>query len=91
MDAHVLMGDDSTIFRVEFLDGRTVDMEFGEDATRSLRETLDRSTTIVACPDCGDLAPITGGIPTREMPRCARCDDEMRGVVEVTIVEKDDE
>jgi hypothetical protein len=81
----------TTTFRVEFLDGQTVDMEFDEDTAHSLHETLDRSTTIVACPDCGDLAPITGGIPTREMPRCARCDDEMRGVTEVTIVEKDDE
>jgi uncharacterized protein YbaR (Trm112 family) len=77
----------TTTFRVEFLDGRPVDMEFDTDATRSLRRTLDQATTIVACPDCGDLCPITGGIPTT-MPQCARCDDPMHGVTEVTVVRK---
>lgn len=80
-----------TTFRVEMLDGGTVDMDFGEDATDSLRQTLDRATTILACPDCGDLVPVTGGVPRREMPRCARCEDPLQGVAEVTIVGVEEE
>jgi hypothetical protein len=80
----------TTTFRVEFLDGRMVDMEFDTDATRSLWRTLDQAATIVACPDCGDLCPITGGIPTA-MPLCAFCGDPMYGVTEVTVVREGDE
>ena len=75
--------DQTTTFRVEFVTGETVDMEFGDEATESLRNLLPQATTILGCPDCGDLAPITGGIPQREMPRCARCEDELTGVTEV--------
>ena len=75
--------DHITTFRVEFMTGKTVDMEFGDEATESLRNLLPQATTILGCPDCGDLVPVTGGIPKREMPRCARCDDELTGVTEV--------
>ena len=78
------MTDDcTTAFRVEFITGETVDMEFGDGATESLRDLLPQATTILGCPDCGDLVPVTGGIPTREMPRCARCKGELTGVTEV--------
>jgi hypothetical protein len=70
-------------FRVEFVTGETVDMEFGDEAAESLRDLLPQATTILGCPDCGDLVPVTGGIPTREMPRCARCEGELTGVTEV--------
>ena len=72
-----------TTFQVEFITGETVDMEFGAEATASLRNLLPQATTILGCPDCGDLVPVTGGIPKREMPRCARCEDELTGVTEV--------
>lgn len=80
-----------TTFRVEFVTGETVDMEYDEDAADSLRNLLPQATTIVGCPDCGDLAPITGGIPTREMPPCARCDEPMTGVTEVHEIEDGEE
>lgn len=70
-------------FRVEFVGGRTVDMEFGTDAAESLRELLPKATTILGCADCGDLCPVTGGAPRREMPPCARCDEPMSGVTTV--------
>lgn len=79
--------DNSTTFRVETVDAGTVDMSFGAEDAASLRELLDDASTILACPDCGDLAPVTGGIPRREMPRCPRCEDPLHGVVEVTVVE----
>jgi len=75
--------DQNTTFRVEFITGETVDMGFGDEATESLRELLPKAATILGCPDCGDLVPVTGGIPKREMPRCARCDDKLTGVTEV--------
>jgi len=75
--------DRTTTFRVEFITGETVDMEFDDEATESLRDLLPQATTNLGCPDCGDLVPVTGGIPTREMPRCARCEDELTGVTEV--------
>lgn len=74
---------ETTTFRVEFITGRTVDMEFGGEATKSLRESLSNATTILGCPDCGDLAPVTGGIPLREMPRCLGCGAELTGVTVV--------
>lgn len=86
------MGEtDHTTFRVEFLTGETVEMSFDADDTRSLRSLLDRATTILGCPDCGDLAPVTGGIPTREMPLCPRCEEPLRGVTEVHRLEDADE
>jgi len=75
--------NDETTFRVEFITGETVDMGFEDEAAESLRTLLPQATTILGCPDCGDLAPVTGGIPKREMPRCARCEDELTGVTEV--------
>jgi hypothetical protein len=47
---------------------------------------LNRATTIVACREGHDIIPITGGIPKREMPRCARCDREAVGVVKIEVV-----
>ena len=84
------MSDDVT-FRVETLTAGTVDMGFDEETAESLRAHLDEAITILACPDCGDLAPVTGGIPTREMPRCPRCEKPLHGVVEVTEIEATDE
>jgi len=75
--------DRTTTFQVEFVTGETVDMEFKDEAAESLQNLLPQATTILGCPDCGDLAPVTGGIPKREMPRCARCEDELTGVTEV--------
>jgi len=75
--------DHTTTFRVEFISGETVDMEFGNGAAESLRELLPQATTMLGCPDCGNLVPVTGGIPKREMPRCAHCEDELTGVTEV--------
>lgn len=83
------MSDDTTTFRVEFVTGEAVDMEFEADAAASLRDLLPQATTIVGCPDCGDLAPITGGIPQREMPPCARCDEAMTGVTDVHEIEQE--
>lgn len=75
--------NDETTFRVEFITGETVDMGFEDEAAESLRTLLPQATIILGCPDCGDLAPVTGGIPKREMPQCARCEDELTGVTEV--------
>ena len=84
-----MAGDDElTTFRVEFLTGETVDMEYKAEAAESLRGLLDEATTILGCPDCGNLAPVTGGIPQREMPPCARCDEPMHGVTEVHELEQ---
>jgi len=77
------MTEDLPAFEVKTLTaGRTV-MEYSEERAESLREELDRALTVLACPDCGDLAPVTGGIP-RSMPLCPVCGDLMHGVVEVT-------
>jgi hypothetical protein len=75
--------DRTTTFRVEFITGETVDMEFESEAAESLRNLLPQATTILGCPDCGDLVPVTGGIPKRESPRCARCEGELTGATEV--------
>jgi len=80
---------------VTTVEGSTADFRYSDDVVEDLRTDLDRAETIVACLDCGDLAPITGGLPEREMPPCARCDEPMTGVADVTVVadgqEDDDE
>lgn len=81
---------ENTTFRVTTLDDTTADLRYPDDVADDLRRTLDRATTIVACLDCGDLAPITGGLPEREMPPCARCGEPMQGVTKVSVVEDDE-
>lgn len=70
-------------FRVEFLTGETVDLGYDPDTADEIADLLDQATTILGCPDCGDLAPVTGGIPTERMPRCPGCQNELKGVTEV--------
>ena len=82
---------EQTTFRTEFVTGEIVDMGFRDEAAESLRNLLSEATTILGCPDCGNLVPVTGGIPKREMPRCARCEDELIGVTEVHELERERE
>jgi len=74
--------DDLVYFRVEFVDGENVRMGYNPADAEAVRADLDRATTIIGCPDCGDLAPVTGGVPA-QMPPCPRCGEPLHGVTEV--------
>lgn len=75
------MSEKSALYRVELVTGETALMSFSEGVDE-LEEHLDEAETILACPDCGDLVPVTGGVP-QKMPRCPFCGDPLQGVDEV--------
>lgn len=79
------------VFEVETLTAGVLQVGYQPEDAMALANDLDRATTIVACPEGHSVMPITGGIPRREMPRCARCDREAVGVVEITVVSVPDE
>jgi predicted RNA-binding Zn-ribbon protein involved in translation (DUF1610 family) len=86
-----MAGNHKVTFRVEFLTGETVDMAYPDDEAHEIARKLDAATTILGCPECGDLAPVTGpagAVPDR-MPACPACGDPLHGVTEVGRLEGD--
>lgn len=73
--------------QVETLTGTQAIFEFDSGVVESLRETLEGTDTTVACIDCGNLAPVAGGLPA-EMPECKLCGSPMEGVTEVTFQDR---
>ena len=74
------------VFNVETLTHGSFNAGYSPKSAMALARDLDRATTIVACPEGHDIIPITGGIPRREMPRCARCGRVAVGVIKIEVV-----
>lgn len=81
-DDHRFAGRDRIQYEVVTIPTGTVQMEFDASTASSLEHRLDEATTILACTECGDLAPVSGGLP-RSMPNCPICGKPMEGVLEV--------
>lgn len=73
---------EQALYRVTLVSGEEALMSFAAEEVDALEEHLDDAETILACPDCGDLVPVTGGVP-RTMPSCPVCGDPLEGVDEV--------